>query len=296
MEKRFKVRDMRNKEKFVIDDKFLNGYAKFVGIYAVGVYIALCRHANKGQEAWPSTTKIAEELNISMPMVYRAIWTLELFNIIKKQRIGKTMCNRYWLLDKKEWVPLTPGGVEKLLSDINSVNITDVNHVNIKYKQRLHHLLTTLTSNSKETHSKETHSKEQIKPSAEADADNVENLPYPEPSKEDLKELAGKTAKVQQSGFPIYAFLQRVKKKVGYFPPPKAMIKACQRYLEDKEKIRNAWAWFESVVKAESSSYFADLNIQRSKQYKKEPISIGKILNRMAMEESCARPACRDNK
>ncbi len=291
MEGRFEVRDIRSKEKFVIDDKFLNEYAKFVGIYAVGVYVSLCRHANKKQSAWPSIGKIAEELNISMPMVYGAIWALGLFNIIKKRRIGKMACNRYWLLDKKEWVPLTPEGVDKLLSDINSVNITDINHINITHKRRLHHLLTTLTSNSKETHSKETQVRSKLNHPPRADASfnkPVDNSLYPEPTKEELKELGDMTAKVNQSGFPVYLFIQRVKKKVGYFPPPKVMIKACQRYLEDKGKIENAWAWFANVVKDESGSYFADLNMQKSEQYKKEPVSIGKILNLMATDRSCA--------
>ncbi len=99
----FEVRDMRHKEKFEIDDIYLNGHAKKCGIYATGVYMALCRHANKEQYCWPSIKKIAEELNISDKQVGRAVKILEKNRIIIKRRSGKKMNNRYVLLDKSEW-------------------------------------------------------------------------------------------------------------------------------------------------------------------------------------------------
>jgi len=49
-DKTFDVRDLRKKEQYITDDLFLNGYARFLGIYAVGVYGSLCRHANKEQK------------------------------------------------------------------------------------------------------------------------------------------------------------------------------------------------------------------------------------------------------
>ena len=99
----FEVRDMRHKEKFQIDDLYLNGYAKKCGIYATGVYVSLCRHANKEQKCFPSIKKMAEELSISAKQVGRAIKILEKFRIIFKKRVGKTVVNRYHLLDKSEW-------------------------------------------------------------------------------------------------------------------------------------------------------------------------------------------------
>jgi hypothetical protein len=102
-EKQFEVRDMRRKEKFFVDDLYLNGYAKKCGIYATGVYLSLCRHANKEQLCYPSLKKIAEELKVSIKQIGRAIKILEKENIIKKIRIGKKCNNRYLLLDKSEW-------------------------------------------------------------------------------------------------------------------------------------------------------------------------------------------------
>ncbi len=94
----FKRGDLRDKDQFKIDDKFLNEYAKYVGIYAVGVYASLCKHAQfKFQKTFPLVKKIAEELDISLSKVLYSLWVLESFNIIKRHE------NRYDLIHKKYW-------------------------------------------------------------------------------------------------------------------------------------------------------------------------------------------------
>lgn len=151
----FGVRDLREKDQYKIDDKFLNGYAKFVSIYGVGVYNSLARHAEfKKQRAFPSAKKIAEELNISTPKVFYSLWVLQFFYIIRKKRVGKQCTNRYYLLHKKHWKSIEKTLLE-LESDVNRVNNSDINDINIRYKRHLHHLLTTLTSNSKDNKSKD---------------------------------------------------------------------------------------------------------------------------------------------
>lgn len=142
---KFEVRDIRDTNRFVLDDKFLNGYARFVGIHAVGVYAALCRHANKEQKSWPSIKKMAEELAISEPMVVQGIKYLVFWKIIKKKRVGKQCTNRYFLIDKKHW---------RVLSEVNVVKFTDVNVVKFRTQQGLIQGLTQLNSNSKETQEK----------------------------------------------------------------------------------------------------------------------------------------------
>lgn len=63
MHARFKVRDLRSKEKHVIDDQYLNTYARLCGVYATAVYNSLSRHANSHtQECFPSTELIAKQL------------------------------------------------------------------------------------------------------------------------------------------------------------------------------------------------------------------------------------------
>jgi len=106
-----KLRDLRRKDKFQIDDAYLNGYARLCGIYATGVYCSLCRHANyTTQKCWPSIDKIAEELNINRKTVLNGIAELEKWGIIstvkeKDQKTKRQLNNTYLLTDKSEWKP-----------------------------------------------------------------------------------------------------------------------------------------------------------------------------------------------
>lgn len=102
-EEKIIIRDLRRKEKFFIDDEYLNGYAKKCGVTATAVYASLCRHVDKKQKCYPSTRKIAEEHNISIRSVYRALDVLEQYLIIRRKRLGKQLTNRYYLLDRTEW-------------------------------------------------------------------------------------------------------------------------------------------------------------------------------------------------
>ena len=125
--KQFEVRDLRERNKFVVDDKFLNGYARFLGIYCVGVYNSFCRHANKEQKCWPSIKKVSQELNICRNKVIGSIKYLEFWQIIEKQRIGKMVTNRYFLLDKKQWKPLNEINLKEF-SEVHHINFTGLRH------------------------------------------------------------------------------------------------------------------------------------------------------------------------
>ena len=102
-ENEFEIRDIRKKEQFVVDDAYLNGQAKVCGIYATGVYVALCRHADiSHQTCFPSIPLLSRKLNISRRQVIRALQVLEDYNIVRREKTeGKG--NRYWLIDKKHW-------------------------------------------------------------------------------------------------------------------------------------------------------------------------------------------------
>mgnify|MGYP001590433771 CR=1 FL=1 len=109
MEIKRRVIDKRNKEKFLVDDAYLNGYAKLCGIHATGVYMVLCRHADKQQECFPSKKTIAEKLDISERSVYSAIQELEKRRIIHiegrgRSKTGKFRSYDYILRDKSEWI------------------------------------------------------------------------------------------------------------------------------------------------------------------------------------------------
>jgi hypothetical protein len=96
------IRDLRDKF-FMVDDAYINGYAKILGIYATGVYMSLCRHVAIGtQECFPRVQTIAEELGISARVVMRAIKALASWKlIIIEKRIGQS--NLYTLTNKSSW-------------------------------------------------------------------------------------------------------------------------------------------------------------------------------------------------
>lgn len=164
MEKQFEVRDKRAKDRFYLDDLYLNGYAKKCGIYATGVYISLCRHSNLEQICWPSIKKIGEELAISQKQVGRAIKILESFHIISKERVGKKSNNRYWLLSKSEW---TDSPITSESDETTSPTTTDY---------QSDHDRTTSPFHSKVTHYKVTHSKESDINVADKELEEIINL------------------------------------------------------------------------------------------------------------------------
>lgn len=104
----FRVRDLRIKEKFWLDDVYLNGYAKYLKPMATAVYLSLCRHADKEQSCFPAEVTIAEEHGICEKTVRNKVTLLKKWNIIRIERArresGKWLCNTYFLLDKSEWI------------------------------------------------------------------------------------------------------------------------------------------------------------------------------------------------
>lgn len=104
-----KIRDLRKKDQYKIDDVYLNGYAKLCGVYATVVYNSLSRHADfHTQECFPSIALIAEQHNISEGSVISALDVLEKSGIIKKiirkdPKTKRQLTNIYCLLDKSEW-------------------------------------------------------------------------------------------------------------------------------------------------------------------------------------------------
>ncbi len=105
-ESKIKIRDLRCKEKFFIDDVFYDdGYMGELTSTPSSVYTALCRHVDRKQECYPSIRKIAKKLKLSGRQVIRALKRLEALGLIKTvKRQGRV--NVYILLDKKEWEKL----------------------------------------------------------------------------------------------------------------------------------------------------------------------------------------------
>jgi DNA-binding Lrp family transcriptional regulator len=129
----FKVRDLRKKDQFKIDDLYLNGYARVCGVNATLVYLSLCRHAEfESQKAFPSQQKIAFELGISVASVKRGIKKLiehKIIMIEKEKMDGKFDNNVYYLLDKSGWIKSTVAHTDTRLNhSSNTVAHTAIWH------------------------------------------------------------------------------------------------------------------------------------------------------------------------
>jgi hypothetical protein len=145
------IRDIRRKEKFQIDDEYLNGYARHCGPMATLVYLSLCRHANSSQQCFPSKKLIAEELNIGERSVYNGLKILEEWKIIRvepqeRRPDGSYRNNIYTLLDKSVW---------KAKPQASGADGTKIHAPQASDDIHRRHVVP-----NKETHKKDTHVKE----------------------------------------------------------------------------------------------------------------------------------------
>lgn len=139
MQRGFKVRDSRNKDFFIVDNIYLNGYAKKLGVHATSVYLSLCRHADQSQTAFPSQKLIAQETGMGERTVRDKIDLLQKFRVINVERErnsnGEWMKNVYTLLDKTEWLdypeaPVADGVLPEANDDIHQRQGLPINNTN----------------------------------------------------------------------------------------------------------------------------------------------------------------------
>ena len=90
----------------MVNDVFIDSYARHVGVYVGMVYLVMCRHANTSRDCWPSGGLISDKLGISQSSVNRAIGVLESYKIIIVNRT-RGCHNVYRLLDKSKWKKVT---------------------------------------------------------------------------------------------------------------------------------------------------------------------------------------------
>lgn len=148
-----KVRDLRRKEKFVVDDEYLNGMARICGANATIVYMSLCRHASKTQTCFPSLKLMSEQHGVCTRTILRGIKKLEERNVIKvgkkRTKDGKWLNNSYTLLDKSVW------------NYDNHVTNSHMDHVTNMYEPCDKYVAPHVTnSHTKGTHIKEAHKKD----------------------------------------------------------------------------------------------------------------------------------------
>jgi len=151
MERR--IIDKRKKEKFLMDDAYLNGQARLCGWQGTIVYNSLCRHADINQESFPSIKLMAEQHRVGSPTIIKGIKNLEKRKIIqvKKTRTkdGKWLNNTYVLLDKSEWdysqvlvedtaSRVTVGYMDHVTVDTPPCNRGEASHVTVGYTKETH--------------------------------------------------------------------------------------------------------------------------------------------------------------
>ena len=160
-----RIIDKRIKEKFMMDDAYLNGQARLCGWQGTIVYLSLCRHSDKEQRSFPSINLMATEHRVSRPTILKGIENLVRRNVInvKKTRTknGQWLNNLYILTDKSEWdySPIQVNHVDKDV--VNHVDTVQVNENTPPSQRRLLDVVNHV--DTKETHSegntyKETHS------------------------------------------------------------------------------------------------------------------------------------------
>ena len=102
-----RIRDLRTKEKYQINDKYLNGFARRCGWQATLVYNSLCRHASKDQFSFPTIMQMAAQHSVGRKTIIKGVKNLVNHNLIKvikkKTRGHKFLNNGYILMDKSEW-------------------------------------------------------------------------------------------------------------------------------------------------------------------------------------------------
>lgn len=103
-----KTKQSRGKGWFIVDNKIVDIYGKYLGTIGLAIYINLCRRAdNKTRKCFPSQIRIAKELGITDRTVRKYIQCLMNYNLIvcnREKKGGKWLNNVYTLIDKDFWL------------------------------------------------------------------------------------------------------------------------------------------------------------------------------------------------
>jgi len=99
----FEVRDLREREFFTVDDAFLDGkWLRILKGVPAAVYFALCRHADKAMQAFPSVQYLSDSTGYCPRQVRRGLQILEFHQLITVNR-ERGYHNIYSLFYKKHW-------------------------------------------------------------------------------------------------------------------------------------------------------------------------------------------------
>jgi len=267
-EDRVDIRDLRDGGFLWLDKSALEFISKKIGNTAVVVYSWLCYYANaKAQNCFPSITTLANHCQVSRRTVMRIVIQLERIRVVTIERQhGKP--NVYKLLDVKRTTAKT--GDMDVTSDAGGTGVVSAVSPEVVTPQTLE---------------QELNKQELINKSASCLFDSWKDtkLPYPTPTLAMVKELEVLCQQLLNQ-VNLYRFIFDFRTERGYPPPVDALINACRKYEQYKDRIDNPWGWFHQMIEYKSGEYFADQEIKRHEKIKNEPASVGKILLGMSKD------------
>jgi Helix-turn-helix domain len=95
------VHDRRKQNFFMCDNVIIDQYARQLGPYALAVYMALLRHADRQNNCFPSLKYLADELAMGKDSVIKAIATLKEHKLIsvkhRTDKAGDAAPNLYFI-------------------------------------------------------------------------------------------------------------------------------------------------------------------------------------------------------
>lgn len=94
-------------------------------------------------------------------------------------------------------------------------------------------------------------------------------------------------AQLKLDGFNVWAMLGIFKRRSKLSPqiPDEVIQQVCLEYFKRKDKIKDGFPYFLTVLKRKSEDYFAKQNIIEGIKIKQQPMAIKDILRQLAQEE-----------
>ena len=91
------------------------------------------------------------------------------------------------------------------------------------------------------------------------------------------KDFSSKATKAKAQGFNVYALINKYQKisKTAELIPESVYMEVLDHYLTDGAKVRDAWPYFITVLRAKSEAYFAKKNEEEGKRLKNEKANFG---------------------
>lgn len=252
----FEVRDRRVKGWLWQDHDLVRKMGKHIGVAAVGVYTALCNHADENGICWPSQDLIAEELDIDTKTLRKWIDVLKERKIIsiekRRDPDGTWDHNVYVLWNTKHWIYPKEGKKaihREILPMVKSAspsgNIT-VNHREIFPTKKIHYKKNHYIENS--SSKKNTDAVNLTTVSKDTSSSNTTRAPKKR-GLEQLIPLTGKHNRVGQFN-PIEAREELVlgcanRKELWAKSPINGVI---EFYLDQKQLQFHTWSHWEDII------------------------------------------------